>query len=265
MRKFLCFLYFSLVSISINAQTGVSVSPPRLYFETDPNQSSSQKVLVSNVSKNNSLDLAVSLGDWKYNKKGENLMFSADSLATSCVSWVHISQEDSYFSLKPGEAREIEVTMTIPANLDPKNPVHTAMLYVTQMNPIDDVDSQGANIKVSVRSGIKLFHRTLDAKNKKIEIENLVFNKNSKNIELTFKNLGNIWADGMIHPELLNTKTGKKTTLERIIFYTMPGDVRETSIALPKTLEFGKYIATILMDYGDENSLEIAELTFTYE
>lgn len=45
----------------------------------------------------------------------------------------------------------------------------------------------------------------------------------------------------------------------------MPGDVRETSIALPKALEFGKYIATILMDYGDENSLEIAELTFTYE
>ncbi len=265
MRKFFFFLSFLIAALTATAQTGVSVSPPRLYYETDPGQSSSQTVKVTNVSKSNTLDLAVSLGDWKYDKKGENLMFPSDSLTTSCAGWVNIKQKDNYFSLKPGEAKEIEVTLTAPNTLTPEIPVHTAMLYVTQMNPIDDVDKQGANIKVSVRSGIKLFHRTLEAKNKKLEIQNLLFNKETKNINLHFENLGNVWADGIIYPELLNTQTGKKTTMDHIIFYSMPGDFRETDIVLPENLESGKYIATILIDYGDDNTIEMAELSFTYE
>ncbi len=265
MQKFLFFLGFLIAVVTVNAQTGVSVSPPRLYYETDPGQSNSQKVKVTNVSKNNTLDLAVSLGDWKYNRKGENLMFPSDSLATSCSSWVNIKQEDSYFSLKPGEEKEITVTLTTPNTLTPEIPVHTAMLYVTQMNPIDDVDSQGANIKVSVRSGIKLFHRTLETKSKKVEIQNLLFNKETKKIGLHFENQGNVWADGIIYPELLNTQTGKKTKIDHIIFYSMPGDFRETDIVLPKGLEPGKYLANILIDYGDDNTIDMAELSFTYE
>lgn len=265
MQKLLFFLSILVTAIATNAQTGVSVSPPRLYYEADPGQSNTQKVLVTNVSKNNALDLAVSLGDWQYNQKGENMMFPADSLSTSCASWVSIKTEDNYFSLQPGEAKEIDVTLTTPNTLTGETPVHTAMLYVTQMNPVDDVDSQGANIKVSVRSGIKLFHRTLENKNKKIEIQNLLFSKESKNISLHFENQGNIWANGIIYPELLNTGTGKKTNIDRIVFYSMPGDFRETEITLPKNLEPGKYVATILIDYGNDNTIEMAELTFTYE
>lgn len=265
MQKLLIFLITLFVCATTYAQTGVSVSPPRLYFETDPGQSSTQKILVSNVSINNTLELAVSLGDWEYSNKGENLMFPADSLDTSCASWVSIKTEDNYFSLQPGEAKEIDVTLTTPNTLTGETPVHTAMLYVTQMNPIDDVDSQGANIKVSVRSGIKLFHRTLENKNKKIEIQNLLFNNETKNIGLHFENQGNVWADGIIYPELLNTQTGKKRTLDHIVFYSMPGDFRETDITLPQDLEPGKYVATILIDYGDDNTIEMAELTFTYE
>jgi hypothetical protein len=105
----------------------------------------------------------------------------------------------------------------------------------------------------------------LEAKNKKLEIQNLLFNKETKNINLHFENLGNVWADGIIYPELLNTQTGKKTTMDHIIFYSMPGDFRETDIVLPENLESGKYIATILIDYGDDNTIEMAELSFTYE
>jgi hypothetical protein len=92
-----------------------------------------------------------------------------------------------------------------------------------------------------------------------------LFNKETKNINLHFENLGNVWADGIIYPELLNTQTGKKTTMDHIIFYSMPGDFRETDIVLPENLESGKYIATILIDYGDDNTIEMAELSFTYE
>ncbi|WLD23427.1 molecular chaperone [Flavobacterium dauae] len=265
MRVFLSIFCFLFPFLSVFSQTGISVSPPRLYYEADPGQSGVQKVMVSNVSTSHTMDLAVSLGDWKYDDKGENLMFPADSLPTSCASWVTIKKEDTYFSLQPGQNKEIEVSITTPNTLTDERPVHTAMLYVTQMNPVNDVDSQGANIKVSVRSGIKLFHRTNESKNKKLEIENLLFNKETKLIELYFKNKGNIWADGIIYPELFNTQNGKKVKIDHIIFYSMPGDNREMTIKLPENTTPGKYTATILIDYGDDNTIEMAELSFTYE
>ena len=40
---------------------------------------------------------------------------------------------------------------------------------------------------------------------------------------------------------------------------------RETSIVLPEGLENGKYVATIVIDYGNDTNIEMAELTFTYE
>lgn len=265
MKTTIFFLLSFCWCFSIFAQTGVSVSPPRLYFESDTGQSSRQKVMVTNVSATHVMDLAVSLGDWQYNDLGENIMYAADSLATSCAGWVSISKNDSYFSLKPGENKEIEVNITVPNTFKGNVPVHTAMLYVTQMNPVDDVDNRGANIKVSVRSGIKLFHRTNEIKKRKLEIENILFNKNANQIELYFKNKGNIWADGIVYPELLHTQTGKKTVIDHIIFYTMPADNRKMTIALPQNIEKGKYTATILIDYGEENTIEMGELTFTYE
>lgn len=263
--KSLFSFFFTLLVFFTKAQTGISVSPPRLYYEIDPGQSNTQKVAITNVSASHTLDLAVSLGDWKYDNTGENMMFPPDNLPTSCTSWVNIKKEDTYFSLKPGEIKEINVTMTTPNTLTGEVPVHTAMLYVTQMNPIDDIDSQGAHIKVSIRSGIKLFHRTKESKNRRIEIQNLVFNNELRQIALHFENKSNIWADGIVYSELMNTQTGKKTTIDHIIFYTMPGDYREMIIGLPEKVEPGKYVATIIIDYGDDNTIEMAELTFTYD
>jgi len=265
MKTATLFLFALCWCYNVIAQTGVSVSPPRLYYESDLGKSSRQKVTVTNVSATHVMNLAVSLGDWQYNESGENIMYPADSLATSCAGWVSISKADSYFSLKPGENKEVEVNITVPNTFAGNVPVHTAMLYVTQMNPVDDVDSSGANIKVSVRSGIKLFHRTNEMKNRKLEIENILFNKKSTHIELYFNNKGNIWADGIVYPELFNTQTGKKTVMDHVVFYTMPADSRKMIIELPKDLEKGKYTATILIDYGDDNTIEMGELSFTNE
>lgn len=63
----------------------------------------------------------------------------------------------------------------------------------------------------------------------------------------------------------MNTQNGKKTTLDAVIFYTMPGNKREVSISLPAGLEKGKYTASVMIDYGDRDNLELGELNFTYE
>jgi P pilus assembly chaperone PapD len=133
------------------------------------------------------------------------------------------------------------------------------------MNPVDDVDSKGANIKVSIRSGIKLFHKLPSAKNKKLEIQNLTYDKSKEAFNLLFENEGNLWADGKVFTDLVNTQNGTKVSLDPVIFYTMPGNKREMNIALPSTLEKGKYTASVMIDYGDSDNLEMGELNFTYE
>lgn len=260
---FLC-LICSMYSL-VYAQTGVSVSPPRLYFESGLGNSGTQMITVTNVSAKNSLDLAVSLGDWEYNDKGENLMSAAGTLPVSCAGWISVKKEDNYFTLAPGQRKDIDVTVTVPNTLSDQLSAHTAVLYVSQMNPVDDVDNKGANIKVSIRSGIKIFHKLPSANTKKIEIKNLIFEKSAKTLNLFFENQGNVWIDGKVSGDLVNTQTGKKISIDQIIFYTMPGNRREIDIPLPASLEKGKYTASVLIDYGDSNNLEVGELKFTYE
>jgi P pilus assembly chaperone PapD len=257
-------LLFCFLLTHAHSQTGISVSPPRVYFDSSPGTSSTQKVTVTNVSDKNSLDLAVSLGDWEYDLKGENMMYPANTLKNSCASWISVKKEDNYFTLAPGERKELDVTIT-PSMVTDGLSAHTAILYVSQMNPVDDFDSKGTNIKVSIRSGIKVFHKLPDVDSRKIEIEDLKFSQLTNNLILKFQNQSEIWVDGKILTEIINTKTGEKIVVEAIVFYTLPGNLRQLHIPIEKTLEKGSYNASVIIDYGDSLTMEMAELNFNYE
>lgn len=246
------------------SQVGISVSPPRVYYHLASGETGNQKILISNVSKSNTLNLAITFGDWKYDDYGNNLMFPPDSLSNSCSSWLSIAGE-TYLSLAAGESKEIELTMGVPIQPKENNNVQTAMCYVTQMNPVDDVDEKGAAIKINVRSAIKIYRKANAPEIKKIEIEKLSYHKDSNSLELIFNNKGNIWINGDIKANLFNQTNGKELNLETIDFYTLPDDHRITNIPLKKELEKGQYTATVMMDYGDSNNIEAAELEFNYE
>lgn len=261
---FLLAVLMLLSTASASAQMGISVSPPRVYFTGDKGQTDVKEVLITNVSETHTMELAFSLGDWEYDVYGENRMFQPDTLSNSCAAWVTI-EGSPYLSLKPKESHTIHVSITVPADLQSDQPAHTAMLYVTQMNPADDVNTQGANIKVSVQSGIKLFHRDSSPRRPQIEITNMKFDKEMKVLQLEFNNEGNIWVNGEVNTYLLNQSTGEESTLPNSYFYTMPGDRRIMHLSLPEELEKGKYTATVMLDYGDSENMEAAELEFSYE
>lgn len=258
-------LLFLFLIIQISAQTGISVSPPRVYFESAAGSSSTQKITVTNVSAENTLDLAVSLGDWDYDEKGENNMYAAGTLKNSCASWINIKKNDNYFSLAPGERKELEVTLTSPTINQDKLSAHTAVLFVSQMNPVDDVDKKGAKIKVSIRSGIKIFHRTPEVVKRKIEIKDLKFDSSKKLLNITFENQSDIWTDGKIITDIINTSTGKKIAIEPIVFYTLPKNIRKISIPVEDLKDKGSYNVSVMIDYGDNETLEMGELNFNYE
>jgi len=255
---------FLSVSQVLFSQVGLSVSPPRVYYNLNPGETGSQKVLISNVSKEHSLNLSLTFGDWKYDTYGNNLMFPPDSLDNSCSGWLSLPG-GTYITLEPGESREIDLTMTVPVGTGSDANVQTAMLFVTQMNPVEGVDAQGAAIRINVRQGIKIYRKGRAPEVKRVEIENLAFDKETNSLVLTFSNAGNIWINGRASASLFNQTTGKESNIAAIDFYTMPGNRRIMSIPLQHTLEKGKYTATVILDYGDDTTIEAAELQFSYE
>ncbi|WP_080903881.1 molecular chaperone [Parabacteroides sp. Marseille-P3160] len=267
-KKILFFIYIVLLNIlfldQIYSQTGISVSPPRVYYQLNPGEAGSQKILISNISKSNALNLSLTFGDWKYDDWGNNLMLPSDSLSNSCASWLSVSG-GTYITLDPGENKEIELTMNVPLQPKEKENTQTAMFYVTQMNPVDGVDAKGAAIKINVRSGIKIYRKGSAPEIKKLEIEKLSFDKEKNSLALVFNNKGNIWINGNVKTSLFNQTIGKETNLKSIEFYTLPDDHRTMYIPLNQKLDKGQYIATVMLDYGDDNNIEAAELEFGYE
>lgn len=256
---------FLLLSNTLFSQIGISVSPPRLYYNLNPGDTGTQKVLVSNISKEHVMSLSITFGDWKYDEFGNNVMLPPDSLDFSCASWMSVD-EGTYFTLDPGENREIEIRMTVPlSDEDHNSSVNTAMVYVTQMNAVDGVDADGAAIKVNVRQGIKVYQNDRSATNKLIEIVELSLDSENDRLRLSFNNSGNIWANGTVNTTLFNQNTGDEIVLDESVFYTLPGDKRTMFLPFGKDLASGEYIATIIIDYGDEVALEAAELQFSYE
>lgn len=264
LKKQQIFLIFIILlsPLSVFSQVGLSVSPPRLFYSLNPGETGSQKIIVNNISKSVSLNLSFSLSDWKYNEYGVNTLFPLDSLPNSCSNWIKIN-EQTYITLGPGEIKEIEISMSVPQQI--KDNVHTAMLYVTQMNPVDGVNEEGVAIKINVRSGIKIYYKSNAPEVKKLEIKKLSFDKEKKALKLIFNNKGNIWINGTAKTTLLNQSSGKEIILENTDFYTLPDDHRIMYIPINNKTAKGRYTATVMLDYGDDNNIEAAELEFDYE
>lgn len=248
----------------VEAQTGLDVTPPRTYYSSAAGATSINKIKVSNPSKSTSLTLAISVNDWKYDHNGNNLIADAGTLKNSAAKWISIKPQ-SFFTLAPGESQEVEITVTPPVKRFDSLNVHTALVFVTQTNPVDSYNEKGALIKISLRSGVKIYHRYNEEPTPSVDFTDYQYNKKLRKLDLSVANKGNIWTDGNIVTELVNQSDGTKIKLEDQMIYTLPGDVRMVGIQLPVALKPGKYIATSTFSYGDDDTIKMAELTFIHD
>lgn len=265
-------LIFSILCLTVLqtqtfAQAGITVSPGKLYYKIAPGNTGTQKITVSNPN-NRELQIGISLSDWDYDSLGNNNTYNAGTLKTSCSDWIKVLP-GSYFTLQPNEKRDLDIVFTVPPGAETEVPVHTAMLFLTQLNPGDVLAKDGTSIRVSVRMGIKLYHSFTQEEKRGIEIVNFkdVAAVNSQTpdfLELQLNNTGKIWLESKIKWEILNTQTGEKEKLNDQSVYSLPGDSRLVRLQLPANLKKGKYSATAIINYGNKDELKIAELEFMH-
>lgn len=257
-----------LLGENVFAQAGMTVSPGKIYYKLSSGAGGTRKVLVSNPN-SKELQVGVSINDWNYDAYGNNQTYDAGTLKTSCADWLQVLP-GSYFSLQPGEQKELSIVFTVPANADTAIPVHTAMLFLTQLNPGDSRSQEGGLIKVSVRMGVKIYHTFSQIEERSIEVLNFTDQKSKdpKNpggfLELEVENNGKIWLESKIKWELLNMQTGEKTTLTDQDSYSLPGDRRLVRQILPSGLKKGHYNATAIINYGNKDELKVVELEFDH-
>lgn len=248
------------------AQAGLTVSPGKIYFKVLQGGNASKKILVSNPNRKE-LQVGVSINDWDYDAYGNNRTYDAGTLKTSCANWVQVLP-GSYFTLQPGEQKEITVLFTVPASADTGIPVHTAMLFLTQLNPGDSRDKNGSILKVSVRVGVKLYHSFSQTEEKSLEVLNFTDQKGQDTkgsagfLELEVLNNGKVWLESKIKWELLNTQTGEKISLSDQESFSLPGDQMIIRQNLPPNFKAGHYNATAIINYGNKDELKIVELEF---
>ncbi|MGZ3871380.1 MAG: fimbrial biogenesis chaperone [Mucilaginibacter sp.] len=257
-------LFCSLLTFKVFGQAGMTVSPSKLYYKLPAGGTGTQKVTVANPN-NSELEVGVSLSDWDYDAFGNNVIHEMGSLKTSCAEWIRVLP-GAVFNLQPNERRELQVVFNVPPNADQSIPVHTAMLFLTQMNPADSRASNGTAVKVSVRIGIKVYHSFIQSEKRDLEVIGLKDTTIAKPLasllELQVENTGKLWVDGKVKWELLNTQTGGKIKMDEQDFYALPGDKRIIRQNLPTKLEKGHYTATAVINYGNNDELKVAELEF---
>lgn len=269
--KKLIYLLFAIALIgthkNLMAQAGMTVSPGKLYYKLGPGASATQKIVVSNPN-NKELEVGISMNDWDYDTLGNNQTYDAGTLKSSGSAWVQV-MPGSYFTLQPNEKRELDIIFSVPGDANTTIPVHTAMLFLTQLNPGDAKAADGTSIKVSVRMGVKIYHAFSQVEEKDIEVVNFTDVLPAKDdkgnggfLELNLENTGKMWLEGKVKWEILNTQTGTKTKLEDQDIFSLPGDKRIVRQALPANIAKGKYTATAVINYGNKDELKLVELEF---
>lgn len=241
----------------------MTTSPPRLYFISKKGELKVQRIIVSNPI-NAEMQVGVSTGDWDYSENGSNRFWESDSLRSSCSNWYRILPE-TYFVLKPGESKNIDIELHVPDTADESIPVRTSMVYFTQLNPGAVTNKQGVGLRISVRMGVKIYHAFSESE-PQFEIINFENTKseNGNELHLLIENTGNIWADGQVETDVVNTGTGEKIRLDRSQFYSLPGDKRLIVINAGKLGGKGEFIATsVVRCQNAPDKIKVAELNFS--
>lgn len=264
LRFLLCSSLFFCALVG-HAQAGLTATPVKFYYTLGAGGSNIQTITVSNPT-DVEVEVGVSFSDWKYNELGNNKIVESGTLPTSCVDWIQVLPS-SYFVLQPHERKKLDIMLTVPKDADRNVPVHTALLYFSQLNPSHQgTDANGAAINVTVRMGVKIYHSFYEESTTAMEIMDFsLVDKEAEKpaVVLTLENQGKIWTNGEVSWELFNKNTGKKTKLDKSDFYTLPGDMRKIEKTLSPELKKGEYVLTAIVKYENSDMIKVAELTFS--
>lgn len=254
---------------------GVAVAPAMVKFTTIPGYSDVKYVTITNDTKKPE-KFKISVADYEMNDKGSVKQMPTNIFHEYGLSkWITISP--SFVELRPGEAKKIAITLSVP---DSANAYRAgwAMLTIDEMKErqaIAPKNADGKNMAMGIIPtfgfAIYMFQNPPNVKVNKLELTKLkyVSNDQSNNnvtsrgtIYASAKNVGDGLGFSKMYIELTNINNGYKTKLSSKQFTIFPKMERNFEFQLPGELPSGKYIGSVVLDFGSDESLDAAEIEF---
>ncbi len=264
-------MFFLMLSLGFYGQTlygqSASVSPSRLYFKVAPGGYKSQSIKITNNGKKTET-FKVNFANFSApGNKGKTKVTKPDEKnERGCAQW--LSASPAFVDIPPGETRDIEILLQVP-NTPEANKARWAVAVVKltrentgQMAKGSDV--VGMQIVQTFQFLIHIFQTPPSVVYKEATITSFyrdsLTNDSLINLKMEVKNTGETIIDCAPYLDVVNKKTGEKTTVKHKGFTVLPGGEREIIFRLPKTLGKGEFDILGVVDYGSDTDIAGAEL-----
>ena len=253
-------------------EMGISVSPSTMRFKVKPGTLKTLTLKMTNDTKK-LYNFQVGFQDYGAGDDGATDS-PVDKYSMYALS-KYIVVTPTLIELKPRQSKVVNVTVDIPAG----DSMAVSMWTILTLDQVIEREKLevpnitdnaiGMGVKNSMGFGINIFQNPPNVIVNNVEITAMNFNKktatNPNNIFMKAKNAGTGIGYCLYYLELTNLVTGKQTKLKVKQFAIFPGYSKEFKFELPKDIEKGPYSAMAVLDFGNKEELQTAELDFTVE
>ncbi|MEJ2902789.1 hypothetical protein [Pedobacter panaciterrae] len=264
----LSWILLPILTISFAHGQGLSVSPSRILFKGEPGETVTQAITFVNNSKNE-FNFTSGIKDWDRDSTGTKRYFPVGQIKDSNGKWIQLSAGS--FGLKPGETKEVNLSLVIPKNDTSKRLTHSMVFFTQvkeQMKKKPNQAEVGVNVLIEV--GVQVYHMPVGLPAGDLEFLAFVdkgISGNSKTgirkMAVKVKNSGQINKDAYVRFELTNKDTGEEIPIKSIAIAMLPGAEQWVNLDLPANLK-GNYLAVAILDAGSQYDLKVAEKEVTY-
>lgn len=271
LKSLILILSVTLLMSGVALAQSVSMSPSRLYYKVDLGAYKTQTVTVTNNSQVRQA-FNVSFGDFEpAGYQGKSKFMEPGESEHSCSEW--LTATPSFFELDPGQSQKVQVLLQVPSSPD-ANKVKWAAMRIKltkerKSSEITDKNAIGMGITETFQFVVHIFQTPPKVVSKSADIidfrESTTAQDTSRVYSMRVKNTGEAILDCASYLELSNLGTGEETRLRPLAYTLLPGSEREVRFNLPRNQPKGRYSLMGVVDYGNRDNIQAAEMEITIE
>ncbi|MBI4946159.1 MAG: hypothetical protein HY840_07135 [Bacteroidetes bacterium] len=261
-------LIFFLIPLYLITYTSVpsygqdfEVAPVKMNFDCESGQIQTKVLTIRNHA-NQKQQFSLTLGDIAADSAGMKKKNPAPNASRSCKDWVTLNP--SFFDLNPNESKDIKVMMQVPPN---HSETRWCMIYVvaTEEQTSLAADKQmRTGVKVKPRIGVKVIQSPKSNTKYKSSISDFKEITQVKDSLRTFQalvsNSGDKLIDAKVYLVLSNLETAKEIKQKPKRISVLPDAAKLITLEMPKNVPPGKYSLAAILDYGNNSTLEAAQM-----
>lgn len=253
-----CVFLLGIITFA-NAQTGLQVSPVRLFFPERDGSTQTAIIRVGNPSQQKVV-LQVSCADWKRDTLGEKQYYKASSQLNSSCPYLSFNPE--FITLMPGQEAQVLTTLKMPSGN--QNILRNGMIFLTQTNEkeLAAQNLQSSGFIIRVQLGVHAYIIPTSLQKKSIQVTDITLAKKDgkRKLKVWIKNDGQLPMESFLRLELMNLDSDEEIKLDAVPFNSLPGEAFWVIADVPDKVEPGKYLISAIADSGPDLSLQVVEI-----